>query len=287
MYWNCHYHESHVLQIAPIVDPIFKIGRGMAMDRRQSEVSRIGQMVKRACAAAAIGGLGLGVAFADTVSPVGNGGSLVLSQGFASTGPGQSVATVTGTGSITDGVTTVAGSDLTGNGPLTSTYMIGQTYTNSQGAYTIGTLSTGDSVGFVESYLIDVPSAIAGAYLFSLNLSSTNGLDDLSARIYSYGPNVNTTLGTLAAPANGTLVSSWSNAVNGSVSSTTINPTNLTAGLYVLEVVGQLSTGATSGSLSGQFSVEPVPLPAALPLLLSGLAGLGRFTRRRSATAEA
>ena len=59
--------------------------------------------------------------------------------------------------------------------------------------------------------------------------------------------------------------------------------TTVSAGLYVLEVVGQLSNGATSGSYSGQLSVAPVPLPAALPFLLSGIAGLVGFLRRRTA----
>lgn len=225
-----------------------------------------------------------GLAHADTITPASNGGTLELSQSFASTAAGQTPTTVVGTGA-NDGTGNVMGSDLTGNG--NSTYLFSQSYNNSAGSYTAGTLSNGDTFGLVASYIVALPTSTTGSYIFSLNLSSSTGIDDLSARLYSYGPGVNTTLGNTGALPNGGLVSSWSTSVNGGlVDSTTMPATNVAAGLYVLEVVGQLSNGATSGSYSGQLSVDPVPLPAALPLLLSGIGamfGLGR--RRKAATA--
>lgn len=235
-----------------------------------------------ACAVTAGLALVAGLAHADTITPLANGGTLELSQSFASTAAGQTPTTVVGTGA-NDGIGSVMGSNLTGNG--NSTYLFSQSYSNSVGSYTAGTLSNGDTYGLVASYVVDLPTSITGSYIFSLNLSSSTGIDDLSARLYSYAPGVNTTLGNTGALPNGGLVSAWSTSVNGGlVDSTTMAATNVAAGLYVLEVVGQLSSSATSGSYSGQLSVDPVPLPAALPLLLSGIGGMFGFGRRRKAT---
>jgi len=242
---------------------------------------RIAKAVHMACVAAAALTFAAGLAHADTISPISAGGTLALSQSFASTAAGQTPTTVVGTGA-NDGVGSVAGSDLTANG--SSTYLFSQSYTNSAGSYTAGTLSNGDTFGLVASYVVALPTSTTGSYIFSLNLSSSTGIDDLSARLYSYGPGENTTLGITGALPNGGLVSPWTASSNGGlVDSTTMAATNVSAGLYVLEVVGQLSNGATSGSYSGQLSVAPVPLPAALPFLLSGIAGLFGFRRRRTA----
>jgi PEP-CTERM motif len=60
---------------------------------------------------------------------------------------------------------------------------------------------------------------------------------------------------------------------------TVLNPTTLAAGTYVLEIRGDV-TGSSGGTYSGELNLNPVPLPAALPLLLSGLGLLG-FARKR------
>ena len=236
---------------------------------------------RTACAVTAGLTLAAGLAHADTIIPASNGGTLELSQSFASNAASQTPTTVVGTGA-NDGIGNVMGSNLTGNG--NSTYLFSQSYSNSVGSYAAGTLSNGDTYGLVASYVVALPTSTTGSYIFSLNLSSSTGIDDLSARLYAYGPGENTTLGITGALPNGGLVSSWSSSVNGGlVDSTTMPATNVAAGLYVLEVVGQLSSGATSGSYSGQLSVDPVPLPAALPLLLSGIGGIIGFGRRRKA----
>lgn len=51
-------------------------------------------------------------------------------------------------------------------------------------------------------------------------------------------------------------------------------------GLGLLDVAG-IASGAGGGNYIGSPDLQPVPLPAALPLLLSGLGGLGVWGRRR------
>jgi hypothetical protein len=60
-----------------------------------------------------------------------------------------------------------------------------------------------------------------------------------------------------------------------------INPVMLTAGSYVLEISG-VANGTLGGSYTGTLNFgSPVPLPAGLPLLLTGIATLAGFARRR------
>jgi hypothetical protein len=59
-----------------------------------------------------------------------------------------------------------------------------------------------------------------------------------------------------------------------------MDPTTLTGGPYVLEIQGDV-TGTSGGTYTGSLNLNPVPLPAALPLLLSGLGLLGGTLRKR------
>ena len=67
---------------------------------------------------------------------------------------------------------------------------------------------------------------------------------------------------------------------------TVLAPEMLSAGTYVLEIRGT-ATGTNGGAYSGQLQLQPVPLPAALPLLLSGLGLVGSSFRRRVAARAA
>jgi hypothetical protein len=59
------------------------------------------------------------------------------------------------------------------------------------------------------------------------------------------------------------------------------SPTLVTGtGEYVLQIAG-VATSAGGGSYTAGIGVTAVPLPAAVPLLLSGMAGLGAMARRR------
>lgn len=207
---------------------------------------------------------------ADQLVPIAGDGTLALSQSWASTSTGQTPVTVTGTGTNTGSGVVV--NDLTGNG--SSTYGFSQSFNSPTGSYLAATspLANGDEFGFVSSYVIDIPTATAGAYVFSLNLNASTGLDNLTARLYEYNVNgnQNLTLGITGTPASG-WSDAWSTSTNGYVASTTLSAANMSSGWYVLEVAG-LEVGSQSGMYSGQLSVSPVPVPRTLMLLLSGLA---------------
>jgi len=142
---------------------------------------------------------------------------------------------------------------------------------------------------------------------FTLTGSTSVIAADLTAFSYSFsGGTFNNTLvyalvaGTPAQPLAGT--GSWT-VSGGKLSSpftitTSVNTVGV-ASLYTL--IGGISLGVTApanalsgagtynaltgtytGTLTqGYWQVVPVPLPAALPLLLSGMAGLGALLRRR------
>jgi hypothetical protein len=228
------------------------------------------------------------VSRADTLAPVAIGGSLVLSQGWFSTVPGQSPTTVTGNG-INDGTAPVAISNVTGNGP--GTYIFSQTFINPNGSFPAANQINGQNYGFIASYVVDLPSAMASSFVFSLGMTSTTGLENLTARLYAYNAVINSTaiqnltVGNPGPPANGGLILGWSASSNGTLASTQLPQTTVGAGWYVLQLAG-IETGSSNGTYSGQLDVTPVapvPIPATLPLLLSGCAGLVALIRRRRA----
>jgi hypothetical protein len=228
------------------------------------------------------GKLGLALLFAttaahaDIVTTVPTGSALIAP--FTSTASGTVTAPQTQVGDgLNNGIGPVSVSDISNN--TAGSYTFNRTMSANTSSF--GTIG-GHAYNFVDSYVINIPTALTSAYAFSLNLTSQISLTNLSARLYNYSANgvQNLTIGGTGA-VNGTVYGTWSPSTNGgTVDSTSLNASTPSAGEYVLQIIGY-ENGTSSGTYNGTLAVTPVPLPAALPLLLSGLSGFGLWGRRR------
>lgn len=131
--------------------------------------------------------------------------------------------------------------------------------------------------GFYDDYIFTISGAAASSVTSTIDLGSLLKISDLQERIYSLSGNA---VPTLDAP-NGTVFQSVSTPIGSFGTVAVISNLVLNPGTYVLEVRGN-AVGALGGSYSGTLNMSAVPLPAALPLLLSGLGLLGGVFRRRS-----
>ncbi len=180
-------------------------------------------------------------------------------------------------------------SGLTGNGAFTGFSNNGGsgTYQDTFTAQTpIITNSPNPGFGFYDDFDFSVPGAVSADSITStINLSNIFGISNLQVRLYN---SANNTPPVLGSPQGG-VTEAWSTSINvapgetGTVS--VLNTTITQPGTYVLEVRGT-ATGSLGGSYSGTLNVSPVPLPAALPLLLSGLGLFGGMARKRVAGSQ-
>jgi hypothetical protein len=149
---------------------------------------------------------------------------------------------------------------------------------------------TAGSWNFYDNYVFSVSGANVRAAAISFTDGMT-GVGTLEARIFQinnppanytntmYDSVAGTDLGN--PPTSGsTVVDSWTPvSMSGGVYSVNLSQTQFSSGTYVLQLRGEIGTSG-SGSYGGSISFTPVPLPAALPLLLSGVGLLGGALRR-------
>ncbi len=145
----------------------------------------------------------------------------------------------------------------------------------------VGTYSFQDSYEFS----VGVPAAgdvLAVSLALQGPLQSNFNISNLQFRLYEVPPS--STPG-LTPPAGSTVLTGWQ-GISGNDSGTAIqaNFSNLQSGTYFLDIAGT-ADGTSGGTYVGQLNLSPVPLPAGLPLLLCGVAGLGALVRRRKAIA--
>ena len=183
------------------------------------------------------------------------------------------------------GLTSTSGP--TGQGTSYTTLPATDTFGNSFGcqACSSSVLVTGGSPSNTYNFYDDFEFTVAAATIDSvsstINLQNLLQVDNLQMRVYTAAGN--SPLPVLG-PANG-LQGGWSTPVNFTVGSesgqiSALSDVMLGAGTYVLEVRGDV-VGSSGGSYSGNLNLSPVPLPAALPLLISGLGLLGGLVRKR------
>jgi hypothetical protein len=151
-----------------------------------------------------------------------------------------------------------------------------------------GTTSTVGSYSFQDTYKFSVNQAASGDALtvsLNLNVAGTAEFDisNLQFRLYEVASNA--VQPGLGIPTGSTLITAWTGAPGPSTgASIQSNFSGIQAGTYFLDIAGT-ADGSNGGTYVGQLNLAPVPLPAALPLLLSGLGLFGGLWCRRTTAA--
>lgn len=154
----------------------------------------------------------------------------------------------------------------------------GNSFSSNQSGALIG---TGTGYGFYDDYVFTITGSSASSVTSTINLGDLLQISGLQARLFSLSGN--SSLPVFGAPVGG-VIDGWSSAISSGPLTGTVSVipvTELAPGSYVLEIRGT-ATGQLGGNYSGVLNLAPVPLPAGLPLLVSGLAALGLGARRRS-----
>ena len=173
-------------------------------------------------------------------------------------------------------------SGITGGGQATSYLSLptSDTYARTFNSPTVQIGSTG--FGFYDDFVFTIAGASVDAVTSTIDFATVLGINNLQTRLYNFSGNPSL---PVLGPPHGGVISAWSNTFNlapGTNETINVLPmTTLSAGTYVLEVRGNV-VGSAGGSYSGNLNLVPAPLPAALPLLLSGIGLLGGAVRRRS-----
>jgi hypothetical protein len=145
-------------------------------------------------------------------------------------------------------------------------------------------LAAAPGFNFYDDFNFTVANSTIDAVTATIDLGKLFSIKNLEVRLYNATGNPATPV--IGAPA-GLLGGGWSPGVDftvGGLSGTfdVLPMTMLTGGSYVLQVRGEVA-GTAGGSYAGTLNLSPVPLPAALPLMLSGLGLLGGMVRKRFA----
>lgn len=137
--------------------------------------------------------------------------------------------------------------------------------------------------GFYDYFYFTVPNSVAADSITStISLTSSSMIDNMQVILYNATGNPPPVEGV---PPGSVVASSDVIPVAPGVTETieALNTEITQPGTYVLQIRGT-AAGDIGGSYSGSLNVSPIPLPAALPLLLSGFGLLGGLIRKRRAS---
>jgi hypothetical protein len=222
---------------------------------------------------------------ATTCNPTTDPTTLCLADTITNTAIGVSIAPTSNpsNGPFSDSVSyTLQGNAFGGPGQLQvgSDFTVSQTFQQAPS----GTSGPNDSGwNFYDDYFFTTATATVNDATVISNFSM-NSISNLQVRIFASSGQPSDGLnpaGTLGIPS-GTppVVLGWTTPLvgsNGSIS--VLLPTGFPSGSYDLQIRGEAI--GTDASYGGNLQIAPVPLPAGLPLLLSGLGMLGGLVRRR------
>jgi hypothetical protein len=173
---------------------------------------------------------------------------------------------------------------------IPGTYAFFDSFSRQTSAIT-GTTSTVGPYSFQDTYEFSVTQVASGGVLaVSLNLGTGTPVFDISnlqLRLYEV-TSTSVTPGP-GLPPGSTLITAWMGTSGPSTGQAIQSQfSGLKAGTYFLDIAGT-ADGSSGGAYVGQLNfsppVAPVPLPAALPMLLSGLGllgGAGVWRRRKT-----
>jgi|SRR5882757_1801130 len=191
------------------------------------------------------------------------------------------------------GTATVAATGFADNGPVGTTisYSLGDAFgpgqtslgshfttTQTNGQTAPGSVAPDSGWNFYDDYRFSInpPGSTSNTAVITLTNPQGPAVSNLEVRLFSTAGGSNAAP-VLGPPLGGTIVDAWSTVFPGGRFVYTL-PTGFGAGTYDLQIRG-LATAASS--YGGTINFAPVPLPAALPLLLSGFGLVAGLRRRR------
>jgi hypothetical protein len=133
---------------------------------------------------------------------------------------------------------------------------------------------------FYDAFVFTVSSSLGNSISSTITLPPDFAISNFEERLYSYSSTGGTAPFVGAIP---TAIDFWTSPTAGSGTVAVLPATPLAAGTYVLEARGYV-TGTVAGGYTGELQLTTVPLPAGLPLLVSGLGLLGGLLRRYKAS---
>ena len=210
-------------------------------------------------------------------------GALALA-GLVSMGMGSAQAsTLTLSDTTTSTGTTSTG--ITSNLATPGTFTYADSFNAGVGSTVVTSVPNNSSDGFFDDYIFTVGGTTADSVTSTIDLGNVLQISGLQAALFSVVPGESVPLFGSTLPSGSTDITGWSTPLSGASGTVSVIPaTELAAGTYALEIRGTV-TGTAGGSYSGELNLAPtpVPLPASLWLMLSGLGGLGALSLKRRA----